>query len=222
MFVASGMVLEGGELALRAVVFDYGMVLSGVPDAAAHATLVRIAGLPEAEFEDRYWRDRHAYDEGKLTGLEFWRKFDRDAGLGLSPVAIDELNRWDGLMWTTKNDAMLAWNERLKQHGLLTAILSNMGDNVLASIERTFTWPERFDVRVWSFEHKMAKPEPAIYRIVLDQLGTRAEETLFLDDRQVNIDAAVALGMVGIHFSTVESLRAELIARGLDAELPLP
>jgi putative hydrolase of the HAD superfamily len=209
-------------LALRAVVFDYGMVLSGPPNPAAHAALLRITGLPEAEFESRYWRDRHAYDEGKLTGLEFWQKFNRDAVLGLSPAAIDELNRWDGQMWTTQNDAMLAWVEQLKARGILTAILSNMGDNVLASIERTFTWPSRFDVRVWSFQHLMAKPEPAIYRLTLEQLGTRAEETLFLDDRAVNVDAAAALGMRVIRFSTVENLRGQLMAQGLDAELPLP
>ncbi len=209
-------------MALRAVVFDYGMVLSGSPNPAAHAELERITGLAKEEFESRYWRDRHAYDEGRLTGLEFWQKFDRDAALGLSAAAIDELNRWDGLMWTTQNDTMLTWAERLKGRGILTAILSNMGDNVLASIERTFNWPARFDVRVWSFQHLMAKPEPAIYRLTLEQLGTQAEETLFLDDRQVNVEAAAALGMRAIEFSTVENLRAELIALGLDGELPLP
>ncbi|MGP8254017.1 MAG: HAD family hydrolase [Terracidiphilus sp.] len=198
------------------------MVLSGPPDSAAHAALVRITGLPEAEFETLYWRDRPTYDEGRLTGLEFWQKLNRDAALGLLPPAIDELNHWDGRMWTTQNDAMLAWAERLKARGFLTAILSNMGDNVLASIKRTFTWPARFDVRVWSFEHHMVKPGPAIYRLTLDQLGTRPEETLFLDDREVNVVAAAALGMRAIRFSTVENLRTELIAQGLDAELPLP
>jgi putative hydrolase of the HAD superfamily len=209
-------------LALRAVVFDYGMVLSGPPNPAAHAELIRITGLPEAEFEERYWRDRHAYDEGKLTGLEFWQKFNRDAALGLPPAEIDELNHWDGLMWTTQNDTMIEWTEQLKTRGILTAILSNMGDNVLASIERTYTWPEHFDVRVWSFQHLMAKPEPAIYRLTLDKLGTQAEETLFLDDREVNIEAAAALGMRAILFSTVENLRAELMRQGLDCELPMP
>jgi putative hydrolase of the HAD superfamily len=209
-------------LALRAVVFDYGMVLSDPPNPAAHAELLRITGLPEDEFESLYWRDRHAYDEGKLTGLEFWHKFNRDAALGLLPPAIDELNDWDGQMWTTQNEVMIAWQERLKARGILTAILSNMGDNVLASIERTFTWPKRFDVQVWSFQHLMAKPEPAIYRLTLEQLGTRAEETLFLDDRPLNVEAAAALGMRAIQFSTVENLRAEMIAQGFDDELPLP
>ena len=72
-------------------------------------------------------------------------------------------------MWTTQNPAMLAWQQQLKQRGLLTAILSNMGDNVLANIEREFDWIHRFDVLVWSFQLRMAKPDPAIYRHVLEQ-----------------------------------------------------
>ena len=56
-------------MALRAVVFDYGMVLTGQPDQEAHDAMVRITGLPVERFESLYWADRHAYDEGKLTGI---------------------------------------------------------------------------------------------------------------------------------------------------------
>ena len=209
-------------MGLRAVVFDYGMVLTGPPDPEAHAALLRITGLPLARFESLYWADRHAYDEGKLTGITFWQKFLREAGLSLGPGAVEELNQWDACMWTTQNPAMLAWQQRLKQSGQLTAILSNMGDDVLASVEREFDWIHRFDVLVWSFQLHMAKPDPAIYRHVLQELGVRPEETLFLDDKLVNIETALALGMKAIEFSTIERLRADLIAAGLDSVLPLP
>jgi putative hydrolase of the HAD superfamily len=214
--------LQGGRLSLRAVVFDYGMVLTGPQEPAAHAELLRITGLPLERFEPLYWADRHAYDEGALTGLAFWEKIIRDAGLDLPPTAAAELNLWDARMWTTENPAMLAWQLELKQRGLLTAILSNMGDNVLANMERTFDWLPRFDVLVWSYQLRMAKPDQAIYRHVLSKLGTEPEETLFLDDRPVNVQAAQALGMKAIQFSTVEQLREELVAAGLDAQLPLP
>lgn len=209
-------------MSLRAVIFDYGMVLTGQPSAEAHDAMLRITGLPHDHFEAIYWADRHAYDEGKLTGLQFWQKITCEAQLNLDAAAIDELNLWDARMWTTQNPAMLAWQHRLKQHGIRTAILSNMGDSVLANIEREFDWLPRFDVLVWSFQHKMAKPDLAIYRLVLDKLGTRPEETLFIDDKQPNIDAARALGLVCILFSTVEKLREDLIAAGLDKDLPLP
>ena len=209
-------------MGLRAVIFDYGMVLTGPPDPEARAALLRITGLPLARFESLYWADRPAYDEGKLTGFAFWRKLVRDAGLALAPDKIEELNQWDARMWTTENPAMLAWQLALKRRGLLTAILSNMGDNVLASVEREFKWIHRFDELVWSFQLHMAKPAPAIYLRVLGDLCVRPEEALFLDDKLVNVEAASALGIRAIQFSTVERLRADLIAAGLDAALPLP
>ena len=209
-------------MALRAVVFDYGMVLTGPQDPEAHAALQRITGLTLERFESHYWANRHAYDEGKLTGLAFWRKFIEEAALDMPAGAAEELNLWDARMWTTQNPAMLAWQLKLKQRGLLTAILSNMGDNVLENMKREFDWLPRFDVLVWSYQLRMAKPDPAIYRHVLKDLGTRPKETLFLDDRLVNVEAAQALGMVAIQFSTANRLRDDLIAAGLDRELPLP
>jgi len=211
-------------LALRAVVFDYGMVLTGTPDPAAHAAMVRITGLSVEQFESCYWADRHAYDEGKLSGITFWQKLVKDAGLDqqLSLAQVEELNQWDARMWTTQNPAMLAWQLQLKERGVLTAILSNMGDAVHENIARELDWIERFDAQVWSYQLGVAKPDPAIYLHILKELNVRPEESLFLDDKQVNIDAARSLGMKALLFTTVAQLRADLIATGLDGELPLP
>jgi putative hydrolase of the HAD superfamily len=209
-------------LGLRAVVFDYGMVLTGPPEPKAHSELVRITGLTSDRLDHFYWADRHAFDEGKLNGLDYWRKVTGDAGLALDDEAIEALSLWDARMWTTQNDAMLSWQQVLKQRGILTAILSNMGDTVLANMQRELLWLDRFDVQVWSYQLRMAKPDLAIYEYVLKQLGTRPDETLFLDDKQVNIDAANAVGMRAVLFTDVDHLRADLMVMGLDKELPLP
>ena len=79
---------DGGTLALLAVVFDYGMVLTSDPDREAYEALQRISGLSAERLDKFYWADRHAYDEGKLTGLEFWHKIVRDAGLSLSDETV--------------------------------------------------------------------------------------------------------------------------------------
>jgi putative hydrolase of the HAD superfamily len=204
------------------VIFDYGMVLTGPPDPKAHAELVRISGLAPEKLDALYWADRHAFDEGKLSGLTYWQGIARNAGLTLSPADIEELIRWDARQWITLNPPMLAWAAALKARGMRTAILSNMGDSVLKVMEREFNWLGRFDVLVWSYQLLMAKPDPAIYKYALEKLGTEPEETLFVDDRQLNIDAALALGMKALIFTTAEKLRADLIATGLDKELPLP
>ena len=209
-------------MALRAVIFDFGMVLTGVPDAKARAELLRISGLDNERFEKFYWADRHAYDEGKLTGLGFWQKLARDAGLNLPGPTIEELNLWDARMWTTFDPAMLAWHEKLKQNGVLTAILSNMGDSVLENVEREFAWLSSFDALVWSYQLGVAKPEPAIYEHTLKQLGTAAGEALFIDDKLVNVEAARELGMQALVYTTMAALRHDLLDCGFSPGLPLP
>ena len=216
----------GGALSsttpIRAVVFDYGMVLTGPPEPAAYKQLLAITGLTSAQLDKYYWADRLAYDEGKLTGLAFWQKILAKAKLDLYPSDAEELSLWDARMWTTQNGDMLNWQQQLTKRGILTAILSNIGDSVLENMQREFTWLDRFDVLVWSYQLLMAKPDAAIFHHVLKQLGTKPEENLFIDDKTINVEAAEELGMRGLVFTTPAQLRADLIAQGLDAYLPLP
>jgi len=198
------------------------MVLSGPPDPAAHAELVRITGLPAEQLEKLYWADRLAFDAGEVSGQEFWRRIAREAGLKLDEAAIENLVRWDSRMWMTVNGRMLDWQRKLKEHGVRTGIISNLGDTVHEAMMHEFPWLSRFDVLVWSYQLHLIKPNAAIYRYALERLGTLAGETLFIDDKQANVDAAIAIGMKGLVFTTVDKLRADLIAAGLDTELPLP
>lgn len=198
------------------------MVLSGPPAPAAIEEILCITGLDAARFDKLYWADRHAFDEGKLTGIAFWKKLARDGGLTLGEQEISELCGCDARMWSTINPLMLAWCERLKASGIKIAILSNIGDTVREHIVREFDWLRRFDALVWSYELGIAKPDAAIYRHALERLGVAANEAFFLDDKPVNVAAARALGIRGVAFFTVERLREDLIAMGLDAELPLP
>lgn len=206
---------------LRAVIFDYGKVLTGPPDPHAQEAILKITGLSPESLDKLYWADRPAYDEGKLTGLAYWQKFSKDANLNLTPAQLDEINDWDARMWTTENPAMLAWQQDLKQRGILTAILSNMGDHVHRLMQQKLDWLSRFDRCVWSYELGVAKPDPAIYLHTLKELRIQPEEALFLDDKQPNIDAARALGIRGILFTDTETLRADLASHGLDKVLPL-
>ena len=227
----SGSIREGGRrqnelgevtLALRAVIFDYGRVLTGPPNPAAYAELLRLSGLSADRLEAFYWADRPAFDEGRLTGRGFWRKLANDAGLSLSESTIEELNLWDARMWTRGDPAMLDWQLAIKRRGLLTAIVSNMGESVHEHMVRELDWLSRFDLLVWSYQLGVAKPDAAIYRYALERLGTQPGDTLFLDDKAENVETAVAMGMRGMIFSGVEKLRADLVESGLDRELPLP
>jgi putative hydrolase of the HAD superfamily len=61
----------------------------------------------------------------------------------------------------------------------------------------------------------LRKPELAIYRRALDILGSAPNRTLFIDDRQENVDGAAAVGMKAIRFTGAEALRGELKMMGV-------
>lgn len=74
---------------------------------------------------------------------------------------------------------------------------------------------ERFRDIVVSGDEKLVKPDPAIYRLLLDRNGLAAAQCLFIDDSARNVAGAEAVGMKGHHFVSPETLRADLAARGL-------
>lgn len=68
---------------------------------------------------------------------------------------------------------------------------------------------------VVSGEVKVAKPDPRAYEIAAERADLPLDRLVFVDDKQVNVDTAIALGMDGIVFTGATALRAELSSRGL-------
>jgi 2-haloacid dehalogenase len=73
----------------------------------------------------------------------------------------------------------------------------------------------RFRDIVVSGEVKLLKPDPAIYYLALDRFRLRPADALFIDDRQINVEGALAVGMQAHLFTGAEDLRARLVAEGL-------
>lgn len=76
------------------------------------------------------------------------------------------------------------------------------------------TFPFLLDLKgiVVSGYEKIGKPNPEIYQLVIDRHGVTPSETVFIDDRQENIEAAEALGFKGCLFTSPEQLRTDLVA----------
>ena len=68
-----------------------------------------------------------------------------------------------------------------------------------------------FDGRVVSGDEKMRKPNPVFYQRLLDRYNLKASDALFIDDNLRNIQAAEAMGIRSIHFSSPDQLRKALI-----------
>ena len=208
-------------MAIRAVIFDYGMVISNPADPVAHERMVAISGLSREELDRCYWKHRHNYDLG-MTGHAFWQKVASDAGTSFTSKQIHELIESDILMWTSLNEEMLGWVIALQNAGFRTAILSNMVWELMEYMRQEFGWLAHFQNHTWSCELGIGKPDPAIYLHTCEKLDVLPSETLFLDDKLENVAAAETVGLRAIQFSTVDQLRKDLEARGLQNELPIP
>lgn len=206
--------------ALRAVIFDYGLVLSGPAEPAAHARMLAITGLSPEVFDAHYWKYRLDYDRGTLNGRTYWQTIARDTGLSLTPEQIKALIEQDVLLWASVNPVMLDWVVRVRAAGLKTAILSNMGEDLLGYMRKNFDWLDRFHHLTWSCELDMIKPEAAIYRHTLQKLDVQPEEALFLDDRIENVEGARQVGMRALLFRDVPTLQADLQQEGWAKTLP--
>lgn len=211
---------DGAASALRAVIFDYGMVLSGPPDPAAKERLCEISGLSADLLDAHYWTRRLDYDRGSLPAEEYWHKIAADVGSRFGDDTVRALIEQDILLWATVNPLMLDWLDRVRAGGWKVAILSNMGKDLLGHMRRHFLWLDRLDHLTWSCELSTVKPEPEIYQHTLEKLGVQPEEALFLDDKTENIEGARQLGMRALLFRDARTLQLDLDRYAWAAGLP--
>jgi len=89
-------------------------------------------------------------------------------------------------------------------------LMSNATEEWLGELLRENNMYDIFDSVVVSANIGIAKPDKGIYEHTLLQLGAEPAETLFIDDRQVNVDAGNAYGIKSILYTDYESLVAQL------------
>lgn len=102
--------------------------------------------------------------------------------------------------------------------GVRVVGLTNWSAETFPHAEQRFGILRRFEDILVSGTERLAKPDPAIFRLALDRFGLDAATTTFIDDSPPNVVAAGAVGISGLRFVDAETLRADLVDRGLLAQ----
>jgi len=199
---------------LKAVIFDYGEVLCLPPTPEDIEGSAHLLGIGSDLFRVLWSRNRDLYDRGDLSPEIYWRKFAEDAGQSMDAAKLRALAERDVAMWSRPNPGMLGWLEELSAVGMKTAVLSNMHSDMVQYARRNFRWLDRLSWTTLSAEVRSIKPERAIYEHCLRGLGVAPPESLFIDDREVNLAGARALGIHGIQYRSMAQLRNDLEAAG--------
>jgi putative hydrolase of the HAD superfamily len=199
---------------LKAVIFDYGEVLSHSPTTEEMNRLAGFFGVAPDKFVELWERNRGLYDRGDLTPEVYWSMLARDAGSEIPPRNLEEICELDITMWSHVNASMVEWARALRSSGLRLGLLSNMYPDMVTHARKHFDWLSNFDCVIFSAEVRLIKPDPAIYRRTLRGLDVEPSEALFLDDREINVRAARALGINAIRFQSMTQLGSDMQAAG--------
>ena len=207
---------------ITTVIFDFGYVLSLPPRVSDYQNLAKLAGIDGSAFEGIYWGQRADYDRGDIDGPAYWHRVAEAAGVEITPAQIRSLVAADIDIWMRANPVMMEWVLVLKDHGLKIAVLSNMPIEISTHMRRYAPWFRDFDYVCFSAEVHLAKPGAAIFHACLKVVGSKPEESLFIDDRAENVEGAQALGMRAVRFVSVEELARDVRPYSLLAPLNAP
>lgn len=191
------------------VVFDVGNVLLGFqPEALLREIL---PDLPE-DVHDRLY--------ARLFVSPYWTMMDR--GTASVDEVVEAMSAGYPNLRPLIQRFMNEWNARLpvlpegvealqtcKAHGKRCYVLSNYADEPFADSCRRH--PEifgQFDGMIVSARVKLAKPDAAIYRLLIDTFSLEPARTLFIDDTARNAEAALNCGMQAVHYARPGQLAA--------------
>ena len=110
--------------------------------------------------------------------------------------------------------------EQLRGLNLRLLALTNWSAETFHFAEARFPFLDWFEGIVVSGRERIIKPDPAIFKLIIERYHLHAEKTVFIDDNVRNVEAAEREGLHGVHFQSADELVAQL--RALRISLPEP
>jgi putative hydrolase of the HAD superfamily len=198
---------------IRNIIFDIGNVLTdfrwedflrdkGFDDAMVQ----RIA---KASVESPLWKE---FDRGVWPEEELMRAFvERDPEIERElHLAYDEIHQM-----VTARDYAIPWVQELKARGYRVWYLSNFSRKAEEECGDALTFIPYMDGGILSWREGLIKPDPQIYRLLLERYHLKAEECVFVDDMPANVQGATGQGIHGIVFQSKEQVMEELEKLGV-------
>ncbi len=154
------------------------------------------------------------YDRGTCTEEEVLQGFIA-SDPEIEPQIRETLSDLKGLL--IMYDYAIDWVKELKEKGYGVYYLSNYSWPAYRDCEEELAFIPYMDGGILSFKEHVIKPDAAIYNLLMERYGLKAEECVFLDDTEKNIKGALAVGMHGIVFKDKAQAIEELRKLGVNA-----
>ncbi len=201
-----------------AFLFDFGSVLVKMGDETPRQALAEQLGVPLKELYRLIFDSDTAVRAmvGELTIEQHWLAVG--AALGVTP---EELPAIKAQFWAADlvNDELVDYIRTLRPK-YKVGLLSNAWDDLRQVMRERFGFDGLFDELIISAEVGLAKPDPRIFHLAVEQLGVQPAEAVFVDDVLANVEAARGMGLNAIHyrdnpqlFEALERLNVDTLER---------
>jgi len=197
---------------IKALISDFGGVLMRTRTGGSRRALEQRLGLPPNTIEARVFNSDLSLQAmcGEVSEDELWRALERELDLPRFGMTWQEFQN-EFFAEDFLDEELVALIDSVRP-GLKTGLISNAWDGLREVLHTRVPIAAAFDVIVISAEEKIAKPAARIYHVALERLGVKADEAIFLDDFSENIQAANALGLIGVHFQSSEQAQQDIRA----------
>lgn len=195
------------------VVFDLGAVVLGWDPVPAFGTVLPVEQVPSfLELIDfRAWN--HLQDAGRpfeVGEAELIEQFGEQHATAIRAYRENFEKTLTGMIPGT--GAVIA---ELQQAGVRLLALTNWSHETFPHARRRFGLLRRFEDILVSGAERLAKPDPAIFELLVRRYGLEPARTVFVDDVPANIGGAESVGLTGIRFTDSGALRERLVELGL-------
>jgi putative hydrolase of the HAD superfamily len=183
---------------IKNIIFDCGRVIMQYDERYISSFFADndedIELLATVAMSRKYW---NAFDEGTLAEEDYLREVKKELPERLHSAVEGLCAKWTSHMPPVPGmEAVVA---EIKKAGRGIYLLSNFNKRLRNEL---YLAPSLllFDGLVISGEIGMVKPNAEIYEYLLEKYNLKAEECIFVDDRQDNIDAGESVGIKGYLF----------------------
>ena len=192
---------------IRAIIWDMGGVILRTNGEESRLELAREFRVSVADLYNLVFNSPSAEKAtiGLIPEEEHWRTVATT--LGVPENRIQELQDrfWAG----DAVDKRLVEYIRGLNKNFKTGLLSNAWSGARQSLNQRNACDMVFQYSMFSYEVRLKKPDPEIYKRILSFMQVRPEEAIFVDDMPENIEGANSIGMHGIRFvSTDQAIEA--------------
>lgn len=193
---------------IKIILFDFGSVLGSDTDIlAVDKEIAEKTGLTNESLQNifnEYW------PKLKVGAINLKDYYKAIVNKSTHPITVADLEKLHYEKIYIDNSVLNLVKE-LKKKGHRIMILSNESLEGMSDKKKKFQLDQIFEKIYNSAEIGLAKPDNRIFEYVIKDLNNASEDILFIDDWDINIDAAKKSGMQAIQFSTVGELEKNLL-----------